>query len=348
MDDDPRTKRLRQRRAKIVRLMFQLLTVLLICAVTYSFYRAEEAEAEIDDPLIHVIVLACNRPETLDLALETWANVDGIATTPITVSTDCRHEQTEIVVQKWQASSALKHLRLVHSFQADIIETGAQQSMTDERVTRHWLSAVNRIFANGAEHVIYAEDDHIVTPDFLKSALRIIAAKDSLCPACFSINMGCRGDCWGRKSSDPLAVIRMESGNTGVIYERAKWKGFIAQIDTYCNMLGIWDINLHIMGALGKVSPLALTYLASRIHHLTTCYSSRTGIRRQNVNCDHRSEVDSFVASIGNHGTTLKDNGRAWFNVPSPNYPRADDTTRRRCLEAPMSIAAPPASRISY
>ena len=292
--------------------------------------RLEDAAA---GKLFSIVILACNRPLELESALTTWAAVWGIAQTPVTVSMDCRHNETLAVVQRWQARPALSHLRLVFSSQVDVVEKNS-----DERVTRHWLQAVNRCFQkDDVAHVIYAEDDQVVTPDILTSAVRLIAAKPVLCPECFSLNLGCRGNCWGRRSTNSAAVIRMESGNTGVVYSRLEWEKFIAQADTYCDMLGIWDVNVHIMGAMRKISPLSLTYAMPRVHHLSTCFSSRTQrTMRSPAACDHRNEVARFLsaaaASAGAHGG-LRDLGRASFVRPPARYPRAPTLTRRRCLE---------------
>jgi len=240
---------------------------------------------------LHILLLTCNRPETLSLALESWAAVRSIQGVPFTVSRDCRDNESEAILRRFrQGGGNLSHIAVVDSFQIDTKEEGAQKLLTDERVSRHWLSAMNAMFArHGAagggeaqpDHVIYVEDDQVVSPDFLEAARVLISAASSLCADCFSLNMGCRGDCWGALSSDPLDVIRMESGNTGTIFSRRQWARAFgnesSQVgEAFCDMRGIWDENVHKLASLGRIPEYALTYLKPRIQHLTTCRSSRT------------------------------------------------------------------------
>ena len=116
-----------------------------------------------------VLILACNRQKELDYALESWSEVRGVDKIPVVVSIDC-NPGVSIDIAAWQARG-LQQLSVISSFQRHVVETGAQKMRTDERVTRHWLSAVSRALAQ-YEHVLYAEEDHVVMPSICKTWVR--------------------------------------------------------------------------------------------------------------------------------------------------------------------------------
>ena len=217
------------------------------------------------------------------------------------------------------------------------VETGVQKLKSDERLTRHWLSALSRMFLKPTcDYVIYAEDDQVVSSDFMEAAYSMIHSLDALCPTCWSINMGCRGNCWGAIEEHPSAVIRMESGNTGVIFTKSGFQTLLKNVDTFCDMLGVWDNNVHTMAARGLIKPHALTYLHKRIHHLTTCVSSRTKAVFRDRTCNWTAEIKDWN---NHHQETefdgfLLDRGIAKFHPGNKQYYPADKTTKQRCLDS--------------
>ena len=277
--------------------------------------------------MICVLILACNRPRELNESLRTWSTVSY----PISVSLDCVHQETHQLAKEWKKS--MPNLEVKPSFQFFHKEVGEQAKKTDERVTRHWLSAITKLFVKKqCTYVIFAEEDHIIAPNFQLSVENIIPAFIS-CPTCWSINMGCHKDCWGMRSSSPFDVCRMESGNMGVIYSKKIFLEFLDHIDIYCDMLGDWDINLGSMATLGYIRPHSLTYLLPRIHHLTTCRSSRTGITHRS-NCNWANEISQFHAEAKVSNQNLTDLGIAKYNRRTGQYSKADAETKRRCIEA--------------
>ena len=100
----------------------------------------------------------------------------------MTVSLDCVHAETEAVIDKWSQKNP--NIVKVSSFQRFHVETGDQARLTDERLTRHWLSANVRMFSESScQYVIYAEDDQIISHDFQSAAEKLIRAFD-MCPTC--------------------------------------------------------------------------------------------------------------------------------------------------------------------
>ena len=266
-----------------------------------------------------VVISACNRPKLLRAALESWL----ISGARPRVSVDCPGAEVPNVVRDLG-------LEMRWSHQIDVRDPWP----SDERVSRHWLNAVSNEFKNTrCTHVIYAEDDHIVTPAALHDTL-LMLEQTSYVPGLFAYNMGCHGDCWGMRSRDPRAVARMEAGNMGVVYSRQQWKRFIHRgLRAFCALKGSWDVNMHVIAYRGIVPVHALTFLQPRISHISGCISSRTGyVAKQDKPCD----VSDVAARLGNpvlrgllHGT----HHIAPF-VLQTNAPYADAETKRRCIEA--------------
>ena len=134
-----------------------------------------------------VLILACDRPKELDIALTSWSKLSGL---PVTISMDCESHESDVVVSDWLSKQPL--WSKMDSFQRLIKEPSSE-----ETITRHWVSALTIMFQRPeCDYVIYAEEDHIVSDDFFDSAKTLISAFDT-CPTCWSMNMGCHRDCWG-------------------------------------------------------------------------------------------------------------------------------------------------------
>ena len=270
-----------------------------------------------------VLILACDRPKELNIALTSWSKLSGL---PVTISMDCESHESDVVVADWLSKQPL--WSKMDSFQRLI-----KEPPSEETITRHWVSALTIMFQRPeCDYVIYAEEDHIVSDDFFDSAKTLISAFD-MCPTCWSMNMGCHRDCWGKRENNPSAVIRMESGNMGVIYTREGFQTFMNHIDTFCDMLGNWDNNVHTMATIGHIKPHSLTFLQPRIHHLTTCHSSRTGVTHIK-NCDWSKETADFFSKERRLHEPLVDRGVALFRPGAKTYARAPALTKQRCLAA--------------
>lgn len=101
----------------------------------------------------------------------------------------------------------------------------------------------------------------------------------AVCPDCFAVEMACHRDCWGAATNIASLVGLMEPGNKGVVYSRVIWQWFIAHVAEFCQPYGNWDVNLYYFLEKQKKFLYALTFLKTRIQHMSTCRSSRTHIR---------------------------------------------------------------------
>eukprot|EP00658_Telonema_sp_P-2_P057775 TRINITY_DN46185_c0_g1_i1.p1 TRINITY_DN46185_c0_g1~~TRINITY_DN46185_c0_g1_i1.p1 ORF type:complete len:407 (+),score=95.80 TRINITY_DN46185_c0_g1_i1:37-1257(+) len=276
-----------------------------------------------------LVILACDRPDELDMALKSWAHVTNVRRLAgIMVSFDCRSEQAEAIALKWQKQ--LPNLRVWHSHQRDITEPKDLAWRTAERVARHVLDATTRGFnvSMQIERVIYTEEDHVVTKDILLSAIALNEFAGRECKDCFSINLGCHRDCWGMRhptrEPDPWEVATMESGNMGVVFQRKNWKRFLDVLPRFCEMYGNWDMNLHTMAARGFISGKAMTLLDGRIQHLPTCTSARTKESQKDCQRLRREFFGTFPPQkVANLGVQLgqisfKDKGLSLIHISEP------------------------------
>ena len=302
--------------------------------------RFKNLEAAIAAPpaKMAILLLAANRASTLNVSLSSWSKVYKLKNYTFVVSLDTVSKSIDKVVHYWRGISNWD-VSAIQSYQAHV----EQVAPSDERIGRHWLSSVTRMFNDGFDYVLYCEDDHFVSPDALLAAEKLIS-HDSICPECFSMNLGCHRDCWKTVSTNMNKIVRMESGNMGVIYKKSTWQALLANVQTFCKMRGNWDVNLHILGAMKLVSFWSLSYTKSRIFHLETCYSSRLQRSFNSVEeCQKRwrkqqttflssfqdpNEVDRFLVN------PLLDVGRAHVPKPSVKYPPAPTSMENLCLSS--------------
>jgi hypothetical protein len=272
-----------------------------------------------------ISLLTCSRPEELDMTLQSLHTASSNAPSDlfkfqIYLSLDCTQRYAYdqwIHLLKWQRIMK-DMLNVTHSVQ---IDTPADPKFRDERVARHFLGNLKRVFDSRENHthVMHMEDDHVVSPDFFPSLLRLIrhSGNEGGC-----LNMGCHRDCRGALSPDPDGVIRMEARNMGVVYSRELWNNLTANIGAFCAMRGNWDMNIHILQSRGKLANSCLTYVLPRIQHLPTRVSSRTG-----QISDGRKDWGVTMLALAsqqqelNASKALRDLGRAEYvleDMPTP------------------------------
>ena len=240
-------------------------------------------------------------------------------------------KKTIRIARYW--TTQMPNLEVNPSFQMFHKETGSQALKTDERITRHWISSITRLFfRKNCDYVVYTEEDHIIGKNF-ETSLEAILPLFSECQTCWTVNMGCHGDCWGLRSNYVSDVVRMESGNMGVVYSKPKFTTFLTHLEIYCDMLGDWDHNVHKMAAMGYIPSHSLTYLSPRIHHLSTCFSSRTRVVKKR-NCSWEKEIKAFNRETKKSSYNLVDKGIANYVKAHKTYSKADTITKNRCIKA--------------
>ena len=211
--------------------------------------------------LPHVLVLACDRRVELDTALFALSKAYLASLASVTVSVDCIVDSSfYTMIHKYRQD--FRTLSVQSSYQQHI----EPDAWRDERVARHWISAVTRQFEDGANRVLYLEEDHVVMPDIFIAAHRF----DRACEKCFAVNLACHKPCDGKFTLSPHSVGLGSVGNIAVLYHRKQWLEFVKyKAPDFCTMRGNWDINLAFFNL-----PMLQVY-KPRAYHLHDCVSAR-------------------------------------------------------------------------
>lgn len=333
-------------RQRIKNVMFSLFVVAMI--LWYFLGTRRGLRKQKGNRKFAVNLIGCNRVYQYDLALRSLTAAAQRVNNDVVVyaSVDCPDKPMIDMVKGWEKRGGTVDVIYVESYQMNQPETEQQAAKLDERVARHWLSSNNRVFSLGYDHVIYLESDHVVSLDFFEAVDDLIQFTDDYCPKCFMMNVGCHGNCLGNYNpktsrANELAVFPLQ--NIGVVYRREGWEKFIRNVDSFCSLLGDWDINMQTVLALGieDVDPRSIGYTVPRVLHTQTCYTSR---RKHSSGCKdpdalHEHEYKKFLerTAPGQTRDGLMMTGRARHGSPSRKYP-ADPDTKRRCLEASKSL----------
>lgn len=283
-----------------------------------------------------ILILTCNREMALEALLHTLSYTESISLRTVYISIDCNPGPV-INLTRWY-SRGLK-IRIIESHQRHIVETGTSKERKDERVTRHWLHAVNTVLLQH-DYVLYLEDDHLVHPSILNDAEALLLMQPKMCPTCFAVQLGCHRDCWGMASTTTTAsdVARMEPGNMGIVYSSNMWKWFMQYVDEYCSIYGSWDVNLHHVLSVHKKHQHALTFLKSRVVHNSGCGSDRISLGR--AGCDAvvlQQDRTRLITQNMSMNPTLLDRGTAKMpsmSIQNTHSVWADNYTKQRCIES--------------
>ena len=268
----------------------------------------------------HVLILACNRKEELDTALYALSQAHLAHAADVTVSVDCPDGPDSS-----QYSQSFHSIRFVDSYQRYV----PFDAWKDERVARHWLSAITRVFREGHARVLYLEEDHVVMPDIFYAANRF-QRPDS----CSTLNLACHKPCNGRYTGDAAVAGKGLVENIAIVHYSHTWAAFIHsdELVRFCSARGDWDINLHNLG----IAPSYQVY-KPRAYHLPSCTSSRTGKVKfggrycGNRAMQYRGFLDEWRRTTSIVQRVIEVPSQAW----SPKYTAAaPPAMKRRCLEA--------------
>ena len=224
-----------------------------------------------------LLILACNRLDELRASLFSISRARLSHKVDVYLSLDCPipiENNISINLYPFRSFSVL------NSYQ----RFSPKNPWTDERVARHWLSAINTMLEHH-ESVIYLEEDHVVMPDFFEAALYHIERR---CPGCFEVNLGCHPPC------------QPGIGNIAVVYFKNSWDNFVGQLNIWCSWRGDWDHNLRRFIYQGFSSfPYIYQAFPSHARHLHDCVSARTGRKHfQGKHCGFQKRLDLYESFV--------------------------------------------------
>lgn len=283
-----------------------------------------------------VLILACNRQAAVEYALLSLSKAYYSKQTSVYISIDC---MPGVRVEPQNNEVYFKSLTFWNSKQRFKKEKEEIAWRKDEKVTRHWIEAVTKVLKLHT-HVLYLEEDHIVHPSILADAFVLLDYQAVKCPTCFSVQMGCHGDCWGMKSPHSNHIVRMEPGNMGVVYSQTKWLWFLKNyLHELCTYYGSWDVLMHHVLFKSKNFMHSLTYLNPRVLHHNLCSSDRTSDELHcNINQLKVVSEEFTSRDIGlRDWDGLIDNGIAHFPnmvIPEKSLSLADKLVLERCMQS--------------
>jgi len=218
-----------------------------------------------------ILILACDREEELAVSLHSIEKMKDSDEADVVVSFDCHMPNRSHLYNRYRSS--FRSLRFVDSYQLNF----QRDAWTDERVARHWVSAITRVLSVHPQ-VVYLEEDHVVMPDFIEA---VDHYKKQNCSACFEVDIGCHLPC------------KSELSNMGVIYFQHTWMEFLENgFEGWCSRRGDWDHNLRKYTEEARMG----SYRTDRTHvkHLHDCVSARTKrLHKNGVYCgkDRRMQL---------------------------------------------------------
>ncbi|KAI6652851.1 Alpha-1,6-mannosyl-glycoprotein 2-beta-N-acetylglucosaminyltransferase-like isoform X2 [Oopsacas minuta] len=158
-------------------------------------------------------------------------------------------------------------------------------------IKHHWFWKIVTVFdklkclSDYSGQVIFLEEDHYTSPDFITTALRLEELRDEQCPECDFINMGV----YKPKSVEKMHARNVEmyewiagDHNMGFGMDRRIWEkikdcaGYLCSFDDYN-----WDWSLQAVGMFClKKKFIVLSLTIPRIFHLGTC-----GVHQKSGEC---------------------------------------------------------------
>lgn len=267
-----------------------------------------------------VLLLACNRTTEVQMALNALSAAVGSEEVDVIVSVDCPRGLNV------PRPDAFRSLAVVQSYQ---MSTFNHPEWKDERVARHWLSAIDSAFKSlNVDRLLVVEDDHVVMPDIFLAADLFYP-----CPSCFAVNLGHHQSQDTHPNTAGLGVI----GNIGVVYYKDRWERFISTgLDRFCSIRGDWDFALQHLQSDGVIEPHTVQVSKTRAYHLTTCFSTRTGERRKcnNTLQSREQEYNKYLKRWNTTGiATGIDFSKRYLNQPVRSV-LAPREMKELCLQA--------------
>jgi alpha-1,6-mannosyl-glycoprotein beta-1,2-N-acetylglucosaminyltransferase len=170
-------------------------------------------------------------------------------------------------------------------------------------VKHHWWWKVNMVF-DGMQatrdftgYVVFLEEDHYLSPDFLYMTERLIAMKEEKCAECDFINLGMYT---AVKSASTLAhrvsvgIWNAGKNNMGFGMNRKTWEQIKSCKELFCSYDDYnWDWSLNSLGQSCLQRHLkVLVAKAPRIFHIGNC-----GVHHTKV-CNEEKDAEKIIRKL--------------------------------------------------
>ncbi|KAJ4838154.1 Alpha-1,6-mannosyl-glycoprotein 2-beta-N-acetylglucosaminyltransferase [Turnera subulata] len=223
---------------------------------------------------IVIVLYVHNRPQYLQVVIETLSKVVGISETLLIVSHDGYFDEMNKIVEgikfcqvkqifapysphvfpdsfpgvspmdcKDKDDAAKKHCR------GNPDQYGNHRSPKIVSLKHHWWWMMNTVWdglkqtKGHSDHILFIEEDHFIFPNAYRNLQKLVALKPKKCPDCYAANLApsdvnSRGENW-----DSLIAERM--GNVGYSFNRTVWRKIHMKAKEFCLFDDYnWDITM--------------------------------------------------------------------------------------------------------
>ena len=178
-------------------------------------------------------------------------------------------------------------------------------------IKHHWFWKVTTVFEKldclsaYTGYVLFLEEDHYTSPDFIATALELAELRNASCPECDFINLGVYQPNHGDGPSNVL-VYEWVGGehNMGFGMDRGTWNRVKSCADYFCKFDDYnWDWSLEAVGlSCLKNHFVVLSLAIPRIFHLGKC-----GVHQKGQNCDPKSLAEVAKSSFKKREHLIRD-----------------------------------------
>ncbi|EPS74175.1 hypothetical protein M569_00571, partial [Genlisea aurea] len=223
---------------------------------------------------IVIVLYVHNRPQYLEVAVNSLSKVEGIGETLLIVSHDgffeamneivdrirfCRVKQIfapyspHVIPDTFPGSSPNDCRDKQDPLRKKCIGTpdqfGNHRSAKIVSLKHHWWWMMNTVWDGLSEtmhhsgHILFIEEDHFIYPNAYRNLQSLIELKPRKCPHCYAANLApydvkSRGEGW-----DSLVAERM--GNVGYSFNRTVWRKIHRKAKEFCSFDDYnWDITM--------------------------------------------------------------------------------------------------------
>ncbi|CAA6662911.1 unnamed protein product [Spirodela intermedia] len=209
---------------------------------------------------VKIVLYVHNRPQYLQVVVDSLSKVEGIGETLLIVSHDGYFEEMDKIVknikfcQVKQIYAPFSPHLFPNSFPGvspgDCY--GNHRSPKIVSLKHHWWWMMNTVWDGLEEtrefsgHILFIEEDHFILPNAYRSIELLINLKARKCPDCFAANLApsdvsSKGEGWEN-------LIAERIGNVGYAFNKSIWRKIHSKARHFCTFDEYnWDIT---MGAI--------------------------------------------------------------------------------------------------
>ncbi|MQM07045.1 hypothetical protein Taro_039875 [Colocasia esculenta] len=223
---------------------------------------------------VKIVLYVHNRPQYLQVVVNSLSEVEGIGETLLIVSHDGYFEEMDKIVKAIKFCQVKQiyapyspHLfrnsfpgvspgdcsgkddPLQKKCKGDVDQYGNHRSPRIVSLKHHWWWMMNTVWDGLVEsrgypgHILFIEEDHFIYPNAYRNLQLLIKLKHQKCPDCYAANLApsdvnSRGEGWE-------SLIAEKIGNVGYTFNRTVWRKIHSKAREFCSFDEYnWDITM--------------------------------------------------------------------------------------------------------